>query len=99
MTKCDDHERCQTDFRDMWIHIENVEQDISSLRESMGRGEERTKTLFSMLEKIETQLIRLIESVDNLKLKPARRWDTVVTTLIIVAVTTVATYFLTKGTP
>jgi hypothetical protein len=83
----------------MWIRIENCEQDISSLREALGRGEERTKTLFAMLEKIEIQLVKLIDAVDNLRVKPAKRWDTVITTLITGGVGAFLAWFLTKGTP
>lgn len=99
MTKCDDHERCQQETRDLWVRIESCEQDIAAIREAVGRGEERTRTLFTLLEKIEKNIENLIIAVDNLKMKPARQWDIVSAAVITGIIGAAIGYFITKGTP
>jgi len=52
-------------------------------------NEEQTKMIFKML-------IEIKASIEDLKNKPAKRWENVVSTVITVAVTMGLTYLLTK---
>lgn len=53
--------------------------------------------IFQSLEKIEKNTEKINKEVEEIKYKPAKKWDSIVGTIITVIVSTIVGYFLAKG--
>lgn len=72
--------------------------------ESMGNLTETVQKLAISVERLalslkctEEKVGNIREDIDEIKQKPAKRWDSVVTTILTIVITACATYFLTRA--
>ena len=90
--------------------IEKVDERVSKLEEkcqvmqdkmaeietSSVLNEDRTKSLFKMLNEIKESIKTIATKIDLLESKPGQNWNELIKTIIVVAVTAAVTYLINK---
>ncbi|GFN34648.1 hypothetical protein [Tepidimicrobium xylanilyticum] len=77
--------------------VEKVEKKITNIEKEMAKSTTEISVIFKMLNEIEADTKTITSDLQELKLKPAKRWDSIVGTIITVVVSTIIGYFLAKG--
>ena len=70
--------------------------DIKTMTECVHRLATSVETLALEQKSTKEKLDNLSEDVEEIKNKPAKRWDSIVTVIITAIATAIVTYFLTK---
>lgn len=70
--------------------------DIKTMTECVHRLATSVETLALEQKSTKEKLDGLSEDVEEIKNKPAKRWDSIVTVIITAIATAIVTYFLTK---
>ena len=83
--------------------LNRIEDMVNDLTARVGKvetkqevNEEQTKMVFKILKEIKDSVGRIADKIDTIEKKPATRWEQLVTTVITVAVSAIATYIITK---
>lgn len=86
------------------VQCESLKEEIAILKEKVSKletntavNEEQTKMIFKILTEIKESIADINSTIQIIKGKPAARWEQAITTIITVAVTFAATFFITKG--
>lgn len=77
--------------------VEKVERKITNIEKEMAKSTTEISIIFTMLNEIKADTKAIASDLQELKLKPAKRWDSIVGTIITVIVSTIVGYFLAKG--
>ena len=59
-------------------------------------NEDRTKSLFKMLNEIKDSIKIIANKIDSLENKPGENWNELIKTIIVVTATAAVTYFIKK---
>lgn len=70
--------------------------DVKSMAESMNKLATRLELLVHEAKDTNKKVDKLTNDVEEIKEKPAKHWDNLITLIITAIVTAVMTYFLTK---
>jgi len=97
----------ETDLKDVQLSMTRLEAKFETLCESVSNLQKLSESVNKLATSVELQTqklnahdesIRTLKTdVQELKLKPAKRWDNVISILISVVVTALFTYALTKA--
>ncbi|HEY8804301.1 MAG TPA: hypothetical protein VIM42_04200 [Clostridium sp.] len=71
-----------------------LEREITNVKISSAKNEEKTNQLFSLLTKIESSIEKIANKIDILEGKPGQNWETVVRTGITIVVSALMTLFI-----
>lgn len=76
--------------------VEKLEDKVSEIETSSVLNEDRTKSLFKMLNEIKDSIKTIANKIDLLESKPGQNWNELVKTIIVVVVTAAITYLIKK---
>lgn len=89
---CERQGRSEEQIKTLFRSVET----FGSLTETVQKLAISTERLALSLKSTEEKVSGIKRDMDEIKAKPGRRWDSVVSTLITIFITACATYFLTK---
>lgn len=73
-----------------------LQDKFSEIERSTAVNEDRTKSLFKMLNEIKDSIKTIANKIDLLESKPGQNWNELVKTIIVVAATAAVTYLIKK---
>lgn len=83
--------------------VEKLEEKCQVMQDKMAEietssvlNEDRTKSLFKMLNEIKDSIKVIANKIDLLENKPGQNWNELVKTIIVVAATAAVTYLIKK---
>lgn len=72
------------------------ETEITNIKISLGRYEEKLTQVFSILTEIKDTMKAIANKIDIIEKRPGLKWDKLIYTAITVVVSCAITWFLTK---
>jgi len=85
------------------VQCESLKEEIAILKEKVSKletntavNEEQTKMIFKILTEIKESIADINNTIQTIKEKPATRWESLITTIIMVAVSITVTFFITN---
>lgn len=73
-----------------------LQDKVAEIETSSVLNEDRTKSLFKMLNEIKDSIKVIANKIDLLESKPGQNWNELVKTIIVVAATAAITYLIKK---
>jgi predicted nucleic acid-binding Zn-ribbon protein len=73
-----------------------MQEELSEMKTSSAVNEDRTKSLFKMLNEIKDSIKIIANKIDSLENKPGQNWNELIKTIIVVATTAAVTYLINK---
>jgi len=73
-----------------------MQDKLAEIEISSALNEDRTKSLFNMLNEIKDSIKIIEDKIDSLENKPAQNWNELIKTIIVVAATATVTYLINK---
>jgi len=107
MADCPYHDTIVRDVAELFGKFDTLSREVVELREGAAGSREQLKTIFSMLERIETMLRdyttdmkaainKVAGEVEHIKAKPSRYWDGAIMAIIAAGAGAIVA-FLVKG--
>ncbi len=78
------------------LELNTLKEKVNRLETNTAVNEEQTKMIFKILTEIKESIADINTTIQGIKEKPATRWESLVTTIITVAVSIAATFFITN---
>lgn|GEM_PF-1563957 len=85
------------------LDLNKLENTVTAIIDRIGKvetkqevNEEQTKMVFTILSEIKGSIDKIADKIDTIEKKPATRWEQLITTVITVAISAIATYIITK---
>lgn len=75
---------------------EAMQDKMAEIETSSALNEDRTKSLFKMLNEIKDSIKVIANKLENLESKPGQNWNELIKTAIAVATTAAITYLINK---
>jgi len=75
---------------------ESMQEKIAEIEKSSVLNEDRTKSVFKMLNEIKDSIKIIANKIDSLENKPGQNWNELIKTIIVVATTAAVTYLINK---
>jgi septal ring factor EnvC (AmiA/AmiB activator) len=73
-----------------------MQDEIAEIKTSSALNEDRTKSLFKMLNEIKDSIKTIANKLDSIENKPGQNWNELIKTIIVVATTAAVTYLIQK---
>lgn len=73
-----------------------VQDELTEIKTSSAVNEDRTKSLFKMLNEIKDSIKIIANKIDLLESKPGQNWNELIKTIIVVGATAAITYLIKK---
>lgn len=73
-----------------------MQDEIAEIKTSSALNEDRTKSLFKMLNEIKDSIKIIANKLDSIENKPGQNWNELIKTIIVVATTAAVTYLIQK---
>lgn len=73
-----------------------LQDKFAEIERNSAVNEDRTKSLFKMLNEIKDSIKIIANKIDLLESKPGQNWNELIKTIIVVAATAAVTYFIKK---
>lgn len=89
-------EGLRTDLSKLEDKVSDIITRVGKVETAQEVNAEQTKMVFKILSEIKDSVGKIADKIDTIEKKPATRWEQLITTLITVAVTTAATYFIIR---
>ena len=77
-------------------HCQLMQQQISDIEKTSALNEDRTKSLFKMLNEIKDSIKIIATKIDKLESKPGDNWNDLIKAVVLVIATAAVTYFIKK---
>lgn len=90
------------------IKIEKLEKEVCRIKKDVSVMDKEvlgikielqkdTKQIFDLLKNLERNMKEFKEEINDIKLKPAKRWDSIIMVIITIIVTSAVNYFMVNG--
>jgi peptidoglycan hydrolase CwlO-like protein len=73
-----------------------MQDELSEIKTNSAVNEDRTKSLFKMLNEIKDSIKIIANKIDLLESKPGQNWNELIKTIIVVVTTAAITYLIKK---
>lgn len=77
--------------------LEKAENKIDKIEKAITKSTTEISVIFNILNEIKDDTKAITKDLGEMKLKPAKKWDGAITTIIAVTVSTITAYILAKG--